>query len=185
MIKKPIKKSSARGKTPIPIEYFKRPVESKWETEEFGPGQQNIVICGDCGIAYYGKAWHHNLRNYKNVERAKRVAFKLCPACMMAKNKQYEGEIRISDLPKNKVNEITGLVRVLARKAYELDPLDRILRTKYSGNTLSVQMSENQLAQRLAKKLKDTMKKSFSKPEICKGKGEDPFVIKMNWLGKR
>lgn len=184
-MKKPIKKSSAKGKMPIPVEYFKRPVESKWETEEFGSGAQDIVLCEECGIVYYGKAWHHNLRNYKNVERAKRVAFKLCPACAMARNKQYEGEMRISNLPKSKAGEIADLVLALAQKAYEIDPLDRVLRTRYSKNMLSVQISENQMAQRLAKKLKDSMKKSFSEPEIHKGKGEDPFVITMNWLGKK
>ena len=162
-------------------EHFNRPKESRRETEEFGPGKTDIVFCSECGIVYYDKSWHHNLRNKKNIERAKRVSFELCPACQMAKHNQYEGEIRISGAPIAGKKEIIRLAEALGQKARERDPLDRILKIKSSGADIFVYVSENQMAQRLAKKIHEVYKKNFSKPVIHKGKGGDVFTITMNF----
>ncbi|MBI2628106.1 MAG: hypothetical protein HYW71_01555 [Candidatus Niyogibacteria bacterium] len=176
-----IRKSPAKAKTFLSKEYFIQPKKSKWEYEEFGPGKIDIVFCPECGIVYYDKSWHHNLRHKKNVEHAKRVSFELCPACQMAKHNQYEGEIRISGLPATQKKEIIRLIEAFGKKARERDPLDRILKIKSFDSGVSVHVSENQMTQRLAKKLNETYKKNFSKPVIHKGKGGDVFIITMSF----
>lgn len=163
-------------------EYFIRPQESKWEKEEFGPGKIDIVLCPECGVVYYNKSWHHNLRNKKNIENARRVAFELCPACKMKKNNQYEGEIRISGVPAQKQKEILNVVHAIGERARLRDPLDRILKTKSSGKNLNIYLSENQLTNKMAKKLSEIYKKSFSRPVLHKGKGEDVFIVTMEWI---
>lgn len=170
-----------KSKASFSKEHFNRPKESRRETEEFGPGKIDIVFCSKCGIVYYDKSWHHNLRNKKNVERAKRVGFELCPACQMAKYGQYEGEIKIFGLPPARKKEIILLIEALGQKARVRDPLDRILKIKSSGADIFVYVSENQMAQRLAKKLHEVYKKNFAKPVIHKGKGGDVFIITMNF----
>ncbi|MBI5045728.1 MAG: hypothetical protein HZC14_01840 [Candidatus Niyogibacteria bacterium] len=177
-----VKKSARQGREPAPREYFVRPKESRRETEEFGPGKADIVFCSDCGLVYYAKSWHYNLRSHKNVEKARRVAFQLCPACQMARRKQYEGEIRISGLPSARQKEIIHILSVVAGKMQEKDPLDRILEIKLSAGELTVHTSENQMAQKLAKKLQEIYKKDFSHPVVHKGKGEDVFVVTMRYL---
>lgn len=181
-MKQLIKKSAAKGKTALPKEYFVRPKVSKKENEEFGPGKIGIVFCEKCGIVYFNKSWHHNLRNYKFLNEDKGVAFRLCPACQMAKDHRYEGEIRIAGVKRVEAKNVEELARALARKAYELDPLVRILKVALAGSVLSIFTSENQFAQRLAKKMKETQKKLFTAPEIHKGKGGDFFIIMMQYL---
>lgn len=170
-----------KTKTSFSKEHFNRPKESKRETEEFGSGKIDVVFCSECGIVYYEKSWHHNLRNKKNIERAKRVGFELCPACRLAKYGQYEGELKIFGLPSVRKKEIFRLIEVLGQKARVRDPLDRILKIKSSGADIFVYFSENQMAQRLAKKLCEIYKKNFSKPVIHKGKDSDVFIITMNF----
>lgn len=182
--KQQIKSSKPRAKSKriYQKEYFIRPQESKRITEEFGPGKIDIVFCSDCSIVYYKKSWHHNLRNKKNIERARHVAFELCPACKMKKNNQYEGEIRISGVPAQKQKEILNAVSAIGERAYIKDPLDRVLKTKISGKNINIYLSENQLANRMAKKLSEIYKKSFSRPVLHKGKGEDVFIMTMEWV---
>ncbi|MEK7647015.1 MAG: NMD3-related protein [Patescibacteria group bacterium] len=182
MNNKPIQKSARKGREPAPREYFVRPKESRRETEEFGPGKTDIVFCSDCGLAYYNKSWHHNLRSHKNVEKARRVAFQLCPACQMARRKQHEGEIRISGLPSSRQKEIVHILSVLAEKIREKDPLDRILEIKSDAKEFTVYTSENQMAQKLAKKLHEIYKKDFSRPVAHRGKGGDLLVASMQYL---
>src|SRR3989338_799168 len=176
-----IRKSPAKAKTILSKEYFIQPKKSKREYEEFGPGKTDIVFCPECGIVYYNKSWHHNLHYKKNIERAKRVSFKLCPACQMAKHNEYEGEIRISGLSTIQNKEIIRLIELFGQKARERDPLDRILKIKSFNSNVFVYISENQTAERLAKKLNETYKKNFSKPVIHKGKDGDVFIITMNF----
>lgn len=176
-------KQSIKGSKPsLAKKSFIRPKVSKKEAEEFGPGRHDIVFCGRCEIVYFNKSWHHNLRNYKFLNEEKEVHFRLCPACQMAKDRRYEGEIRIAGVKKAEAKNVEELARALARKAYELDPLARILKVALAGSVLSIFTSENQFTQRLAKKMKETQKKLFTAPEIHKGKGGDFFIVTMQYL---
>ena len=100
----------------------------------------------------------------------------------MKKNNQYEGEIRISEVPVQKQKEILNVVHAISERARLRDPLDRILKTKISGKNLNIYLSENQLANKMAKKLSEIYKKSFSRPVLHKGKGGDVFILTMEWV---
>lgn len=156
---------------------------SRHQMEEFGQGKTDIALCPICNAAYYYKSWHHDLNNYPYIREDKKINFKKCPACQMWLQKQWEGEIRIRDLPAARIEEIKHAALGTADQAYRKDPMDRIFDIKRSGGNLVIYTSENQLAMRIMRKLERSFKKHFAKPSIHHGKGEDAFLIELKWLG--
>ena len=103
---------------------------------EFPKGVKGIVFCDTCGITYYKKAWHHNLRHFKSFEKDVPVVFRTCPACQMIKNKQFEGRVSVVNVPSKFQGEVERLIRGYGE----------------------VTTTENQLAQKLARKIAETFK---------------------------
>jgi len=128
------------------------------ERREFPKGAKGIVFCGTCGIAYYKKAWHHNLRYFKSFEKDTPVAFRTCPACQMIKNKQFEGKVTLLNVSPKYQQEVERLVRAYGERAYQRDPLDRVIAVKKTKGGYEVTTTENQLAQKLAHKIAETFK---------------------------
>lgn len=160
------------------------PILSRHEVEEFGPGKVDIIFCPEGDEVYYYKSWHHNLGNYHYLKETKPLRFKLCPFHEMKKNRQWEGEIRISDLPEKYKSQIVGTAQGVSREAYRRDPMHRILDIKASKNEIIIYVSENQLAQKISRKIFQSLKNHFSKPKIHKGRNADPVLITMEWLIK-
>jgi hypothetical protein len=181
-MKSVIQKTAVKGRAAAPKGRFMSPKNSRKDSEEFGPGKAGIIFCKVCDIVYFNKSWSHNLRNYNFTEKDRKLRFAVCPACAMKKERRYEGEIRIAGMPKVEVQKTITLAEALARKAYEINPLARILKTVYSRELLSIFTSQNQLTQRLAKKMKETNKKLFSAPKIHKSEGGDAFIVMMEYL---
>lgn len=156
---------------------------SRHQAQEFGPGKTGIVLCPVCNSAYFYKSWHHDLGEYSGVREDKKVSFKKCPACDMWSKREWEGEVRINDLPADKVEEVKRAALGTADQAYRKDPMDRVFDIKQLGKDLVIYTSENQLAMRIMRKLARSFKKHFAKPEINHGKGEDAFLIVLKWIG--
>lgn len=156
--------------------------KSQHEVEEF-KGKKVIILCEKCGIAYYKKSWHHRLEGFKSLEKKpekKLVGFMLCPACQMIKNKQYEGIIIIKNIPPKFNRELERLINSYGQRAYERDPLDRVISIKKSGSVWEVTTTENELANRLAKKIKETFYKI--KPRISfSSEPSDAAYIKIDF----
>lgn len=150
--------------------------EERNDHEEFGKGKKSVILCPDCQAAYYKKSWHHRLDDFKSLEKNKdlEVVFKQCPACQMIKNGQYEGRVEILNLPKKYSEELGRLVVAYTRRAFEEDVLDRLIKIKKNLNgseteNWEITLTENQLANKLASKIKDVfnkvkIKRSFSRP---------------------
>ena len=131
---------------------------SKKEEQEFGKGRANILICWQCEIVYYYKSWHHRLENYKGLKEDKRIKFVLCPACRMIKDKQYEGQVILKNAPEDKKEEILNLARHIGERAYQRDPLDRIISIRKRAQDIEILTTENQLAVRIGKQIKGAFK---------------------------
>lgn len=138
------------------IELFER----RTEEHEIPKAKLGLVICEKCEAVYYKKSWHHNLRNYKNLKENLPVNFSLCPACQMIKNRQFEGEIIIENTPVKIKSDLISLVKTFSKRAFERDPMDRLIDTKETKEGLRITTTENQLAVKLAKKIKETFKKA-------------------------
>ena len=100
------------------------------EEQELGPGKINILMCRECEVVYYYKSWHHRLEDYKELSEDKRIKFVLCPACQMIRDKKYEGQLILKNLAQDKKKEILRLVKNIGERAFQRDPLDRIISIK-------------------------------------------------------
>ena len=119
-----------------------------------------MVICEKCDAVYYKKSWHRNLRDYKDLKENLGVKFSLCPACEMIKNRQFEGEIIIKNIPVKIKSDLINLAKTFSKRAFERDPMDRLIDIKETKDGLRITTTENQLAVKLAKKIKETFKKA-------------------------
>lgn len=152
-------------KTKLPLE--------RTEKSEFPKGLKGVTFCNNCGVAYYKKSWHHSLHGYKSLSQDVEINFSLCPACKMIKNNQFEGEVSVKNIPEDEVQGVIKLVEGYGRRAYDDDPLDRVISIKRmprgtGKEDVIITTTENQLAKKMAKKIKDAFNKvkitySFSK----------------------
>lgn len=147
------------------------------EEAEFGPGRKEIVFCSGCGIVYYHKAWHHAFEDWRHFDEDKPVKFVLCPACRMIQDKKFEGELIISGINKKELkDEIIGALRSGGELAFRRDPLDRVIGIEDKKNQLIIRTTENQLAVRLGKKIRQTF---HGQMEIIHSRGEDVTRVKV------
>ncbi len=133
--------------------------KSGHEIQEFGGGKKGILVCEDCDAAYYKKFWHHSLLNLKSAKEDVPVNFTLCPACKMIKNRQFEGKVTILNVPEKSSKELINLIKGFCDRAYSRDPLDRLIEIKKLKDSLAVTVTENELANKLGRKIKDAFNK--------------------------
>lgn len=131
--------------------------KSQHEVEEFSSGK-GIILCSTCGAAHFKKRWYHGLEKLNFSEKSDLpVKSSMCPACTMIKNKQYEGRITIKNLPDKYVGELQKLAEGFGKRAYERDPMDRIIVIrKLVNSNWEITTTENELANKLAHKIKTT-----------------------------
>ncbi len=141
-------------------QYDNKIILPRAETHEFSKGKSGLVICEKCDAVYYKKSWHRNLRDYKDLKENLGVKFSLCPACEMIKNRQFEGEIIIKNIPVKIKSDLINLAKTFSKRAFERDLMDRLIDIKETKDGLRITTTENQLAVKLAKKIKETFKKA-------------------------
>jgi hypothetical protein len=76
----------------------------------------------------------------------------------MAKYKQYEGKLIIEHIPPKKSVGLFQLIHSYSNRAYQRDPEDRLIDIKRHADSAEFFFTENQLATRLAKKIKSVFK---------------------------
>jgi NMD protein affecting ribosome stability and mRNA decay len=142
----------------------------KKEEQEFGPGKRDVLVCPECNAVYFYKSWHHRLEDYPHLKENKDVRFKLCPACIMIKNGKFEGEVIIENLDGKNITDLINTIKNMGDSAIKRDNQDRIIKIKEKENKIRVITTENQLAQKIANKIKKTF--NFKNLEIKYSKGE-------------
>jgi NMD protein affecting ribosome stability and mRNA decay len=158
--------------------------KSQHEVEEFA-AKKGLLICEKCNIFYYKKSWHHNADKFiaEREDKDLPLNFILCPTCQMVKNKQYEGRIVIKNIPEKLKEELVNLIKAYCRRAYLKDPLDKLIDVKKEGKDIIVTTTENELANKLGKKIKDTFNKVIVKTSFIKEPG-DTALVKIEFLEK-
>lgn len=150
------------------------------EKQEFRKGEKGVVFCGECGATYFMKSWRHSLEKYRSLPKDAPVKFGLCPACEMVKNHQFEGKIVVKNVPEKEAKDLMGLIENFGERAYERDVLDRVIdvkRTKSGkGSEIVVTTTENQLANKLADKIRSTFKKAQAKRSFSSSPGDVEYV---------
>ena len=129
------------------------------QEHEFPKGKEGLVFCKVCNAVYYKKSWHHNLRYYKNLRESLPVKFAVCPACVMMQSGKFEGRILITNAPARIRENLEHLIHAFTHRAFQRDPMDRLIAITQTKEGLEITATENQLAVKLAKKIKDVYKK--------------------------
>lgn len=155
---------SAKTKS-IKERYASGEQKSRHAMEEFGPGKRGFIFCPRGEAVYYKKSWHHMgefFNNPPNLKGDENIRFKLCPAHEMEKNKQYEGEVVIKNIPAKFRKELINLIENMGEHAIRRDVLDRVLELRSKKQELRITTSENQLAQKIAQKISEVFKKKVN-----------------------
>lgn len=158
------------------------------DEQEFGLAENEYLMCSGCGAVYFDKAWHHNLGEdsphlkEKNLHK-KDLGFKLCPACRMKKDKIYEGELILVNIPDEKSQDLMNLINNLNKEAQRRDFMDRILWQEKKENEIRLYLSENQLTVFIGRKIEETFKNA-GKLSISHN-SEGPVRVKWEFYGPR
>ncbi len=126
------------------------------------PALSNYGVCGECGAVYFNKSWHHinSLIKHK-IARPKLLWQVHCPACKMAEDNSYEGEIVLENVPKHLQSELYHMITAYSRRAYEEDCQHRIIKiNKADSRTWKITLTQKQLTERLARKIHDVFDKA-------------------------
>ncbi len=119
-----------------------------------------LLICQNCQAVYINKSWRH-LKNSKNINKVKKT---ICPACLMIKNRNFEGEITIefqTKISNSLKEELKNLINNISHTAYQFNPLSRLGRFKETKDKWDIYFTDNQLAKRIATKIKNNFLKKI------------------------
>lgn len=158
---------------------IKRPQEDREaENEEYWREQKGVLLCPECGNVHFKKRWYASRSDLLSRNKTKSKFFVIaknqtCPACEMVKNHEYEGELIAEGVPNHLQVELLNLIQKFGGEAMRRDPQDRIITAKKSGNTFRVTTTENQLADRLGKKIH----KAFRPSTIHFTHSREPFEV--------
>ncbi len=146
--------------------------------KEFSLGEKGVLFCPTCQSIYYKKFWHHSSPSQGKVE-GKSI---LCPACRMIKDKEFEGQLAINNFPVNSKEDLAKLIKNFCQRAFERNPMDRLIDIKNDSGNLIITTTENQLAVKLAKKIKEVFNKYKIQMKISYSpEPSDMAYIKMNF----
>lgn len=76
----------------------------------------------------------------------------------MIKNRQFEGKITVENVPVGTYGKLVDLIKSFCRRACEIDPMDRLIEIGKTGKGMAITTTENQLAVKLAKKIRQVFK---------------------------
>ncbi|MBI2120733.1 MAG: hypothetical protein HYT94_03880 [Parcubacteria group bacterium] len=132
------------------------------KNEAYWREHAGVTKCPKCGNVHFKKRWYaseadlaHRLKK-KKLEITER---KFCQACTMVKEHMFEGEVFVEGFSSKQKNELLNLIKNFGERATERDPQDRIIKIEKTEKGYRITTTENQLAGKLAKKIKDVFKK--------------------------
>ena len=141
---------------------IKQPPRLRDEAQSGNPSV-GIAYCPKCNSAYEKKSWKHAIVKarkllYGPAKKNGNIKSVLCPACRMAEEHLFEGEIIITNVPSEFLSDLRHLILRFAENAKRRSPLHRLLKMERVGTGLRITTTENQLAGRLAKKIVESFK---------------------------
>jgi len=137
--------------------FVSRRIQTKKEWQALGKGARDYIICVDCGAVYWKKAWHQGFGGLGTHGEEKKVSFKLCPACRMIRDRQFEGEVILEGIPEKYRTGLVAHLRNVGETARRLDPLDRIIAIQSRDSRIRITTTENRLALRLGREAKQLL----------------------------
>lgn len=128
-------------------------------------GKEGYIMCDDCGAVYFKKHWHENIEALNKAEMTSflkntHIKSEICPACKLIKDHKYEGRVIIKNVPEKYSEELEGLIKNFCASAEDRDMMDRLIEINKSGSEWEILLTENQLTNKLAKKIGEVFEKA-------------------------
>ncbi|MDI6717622.1 MAG: hypothetical protein QMD86_01035 [Patescibacteria group bacterium] len=144
-------------------QYNPKVFKKRDEEREFPKGAKGILVCKICGALYHKKSWNRSISiiNKNDLDKIL-VRSTICPACAMIKNKEFEGELIISNIPKEHSNKIAKIIEDVGTKGRQRDIQHRLIAIYKNKNSLRAITTENQLTVEMARKIKDVFKNKIN-----------------------
>jgi len=145
---------------------------------EAGPRKKerypSFAVCKKCHDVYYKKSWHYetDFLNDKELDGLE-IKSVLCPADTMVRDGLYEGMMRVEDVPQKYRVELLNLIKGYGRRARMRDSQVRIIEIIQKKGEVVVTTTENQLASKLGKKIKET----FKNVEVNISHSKEPYQV--------
>lgn len=146
------------------------------KNEEYWREHKGIVACPRCKNLHAKKRWYVSEDKLKRTLKTSKVAAtekKVCPACTMIKNHMFEGELFIEGFPVAMKKDLKNLINNFGVRATAIDPQDRIIAVETTRKGYRVTTTENQLVNKLAKKIRD----AFNTVEIAFSNSAEPSEV--------
>lgn len=128
------------------------------KNEAYWREHKGIVACPRCKNLHTKKRWYASEDTLKHALKTSTIVIaekKICPACTMIKNHTFEGELFIEGFPTDMKKDLKNLINNFGKRATAIDPQDRIIAIETTRKGYRVTTTENQLANKLAKKIRD------------------------------
>lgn len=145
------------------------------EHEEFGREHKGIIECPQCHNVHFKKMWHAPGSSPKHAEGevVAHAREELCPACKMIKDHLFEGELFVEEAPAEHKTELLNLIHNVGKHATEIDPQHRIIEIEETDNGLRITTTENQLVDRIAKKVQE----AFKGVDVRSSHSKEPYEV--------
>lgn len=169
-------------KTPHDIMLYRE----RTEEQELGLAKKGFRLCRTCRAVYFNKSWHHrNTIDIAATKKNRRPRVTKCPACTMIADHQFEGLLIIEDIPRRLETELSRLIKSYCKKAYQKDCQHRLIALdKNRRGVWRVTTTENQLASKLAHKIKGVFNKVTAEVAYSK-EPDDVERTTVRFLGNR
>lgn len=162
------------SKNPNALKRPQRGKESK--RDQHGTERKGVLKCPYCGNVRFEKEWHTSIATLRSKRKDKNLKVtqeEVCSACTMIRGGLFEGELFVESFPLKHKNELLRLIKNFGNRDTEMDPQNRIIAIEKVDGELRIITTENQLANRLAKKIKDV----FNKVEVSISFSKEPYKV--------
>lgn len=132
------------------------------EHEQYWRERKGVTKCPVCANVHFKKRWYASEEDlFASLKQGHPgiTEEKMCQACKMVKEHTFEGELFIEEVPMRYRQELLKLVKNFGERARQIDPQHRIIAVEEIVNGYRVTTTENQLAGKLAKKIRGVFNK--------------------------
>lgn len=105
-------------------------------------------------------------RNSQGVFVGIKINEEIAQACKMVRDHTFEGELFIEEFPSRHRQEVLRLITNYGNRATAIDPQHRLIKVEETPKGHRVTTTENQLADKLAKKIKDVFSHAAEPAEV-------------------
>ncbi|HAH88091.1 MAG TPA: ATPase [Armatimonadetes bacterium] len=111
-----------------------------------------VAVCRECKSVYADKRWELPQQAAEDLAKAAKILDALCPACRKIKDRVPGGIVELTGaFVREHETEIVNLVRNENNRAMEINPIERIMDIQKSANGLTIQTTNEKLAQRIGR----------------------------------